>query len=85
MEQQCGDFDLFPKELKSVIFRKLDSSSLGRLTQLNRTFSKILDFLGVWKDICLSQWELSPERKILHGCTILTNGTENRLINLIEL
>jgi hypothetical protein len=62
MEQQCGDFDLFPKELKSVIFRKLDSSSLGRLSQLNRTFSKILDFLGVWKDICLSQWELSPER-----------------------
>ncbi len=63
MEQHYGDFDIFPKELKFLIFRRLDSCSLGRLLQLNKTYSKVVDNLGIWKYICLSQWELSPERK----------------------
>eukprot|EP00029_Vermamoeba_vermiformis_P010191 TRINITY_DN5303_c0_g1_i1.p1 TRINITY_DN5303_c0_g1~~TRINITY_DN5303_c0_g1_i1.p1 ORF type:complete len:782 (-),score=153.35 TRINITY_DN5303_c0_g1_i1:109-2454(-) len=62
MEQHYGDFDIFPKELKFLIFRRLDSRALGRLLQLNKTYSRIVDDLGIWKYLCLSEWELSPER-----------------------
>ena len=63
MEQQqhYGNFDIFPKELKFLILLRLNSCSLGRVLQLNTSFSKILDALGVWKHICVSEWELTPE------------------------
>jgi len=60
-QQHYGNFDIFPKELKVLILLRLNSCSLGRVLQLNKAFSMILDALGVWKHKCVSEWRLSPE------------------------